>query len=229
MEGTMNISQWAEEDKPREKLMLKGRNALSDAELLAIILGSGSRQETAVTLAQRILQHFQQDLNALGKSNVAELTTFKGMGEAKAIAVMAAMELGRRKQEKPIKERIQVKSSKDAYQSLFPHLADLPHEEFWVLYLNRGNKIMHKEQISRGGMSGTIADAKVIFKKALECHAAAIILAHNHPSGNLKPSDADLQLTKNIQQAGKVMEINVLDHLILSEQGYYSFADEGKM
>ena len=225
----MNISQWAEEDKPREKLMLKGRNALSDAELLAIILGSGSRQETAVTLAQRILQHFQQDLNALGKSNVAELTTFKGMGEAKAIAVMAAMELGRRKQEKPIKERIQVKSSKDAYQSLFPHLADLPHEEFWVLYLNRGNKIMHKEQISRGGMSGTIADAKVIFKKALECHAAAIILAHNHPSGNLKPSDADLQLTKNIQQAGKVMEINVLDHLILSEQGYYSFADEGKM
>jgi DNA repair protein RadC len=229
MEGTMNISQWAEEDKPREKLMLKGRNALSDAELLAIILGSGSRQETAVTLAQRILQHFQQDLNALGKSNVAELTTFKGMGEAKAIAVMAAMELGRRKQEKPVKERIQVKSSKDAYQSLFPHLADLPHEEFWVLYLNRGNKIMHKEQISRGGMSGTIADAKVIFKKALECNAAAIILAHNHPSGNLKPSDADLQLTKNIQQAGKVMEINVLDHLILSEQGYYSFADEGKM
>ena len=225
----MNISQWAEEDKPREKLMLKGRNALSDAELLAIILGSGSRQETAVTLAQRILQHFQQDLNALGKSNVAELTTFKGMGEAKAIAVMAAMELGRRKQEKPVKERIQVKSSKDAYQSLFPHLADLPHEEFWVLYLNRGNKIMHKEQISRGGMSGTIADAKVIFKKALECNAAAIILAHNHPSGNLKPSDADLQLTKNIQQAGKVMEINVLDHLILSEQGYYSFADEGKM
>jgi DNA repair protein RadC len=229
MEGFMNLSQWAEEDKPREKLLLKGRQSLSDSELLAILLGSGSKHETAVALAQRILQHFNHDIHALSKSNVAELTSFKGMGEAKALTVMAALELGRRRQEKPLKQRTQIKSSKDAYLCLQANLADLPHEEFWVLFLNRGNKVMHKEQISRGGMSGTIADAKVIYKKALECHAAAIILAHNHPSGNLVPSDADLQLTRNIQQAGRVMEINVLDHLILSEQGYYSFADEGKM
>ncbi len=225
----LTIKAWAEEDRPREKLILKGKKSLSDAELLAILLGSGSREETAVGLSQRILKSADNNLNELGKCTVKELTRFKGIGEAKAITIVAALELGRRRQLSDIKERIQVRSSQDAYKAIAPILVDLPHEEFWILLLNRSNRIMCRERISIGGVSGTVVDAKLIYKKALENLASAIILCHNHPSGNLKPSQADIDITRKLKQAGKTLDIDVLDHLIIAEGGFYSFADEGLM
>lgn len=228
-ESVLTIKAWAEEDRPREKLLLKGRQHLSDAELLAIVLGSGSRNETAVALAQRMLNDVKNNLNELGKRSVNDLQKFKGVGEAKAISVVAALELGRRRQLSEVIEKPQVTNSHDAYIGLSAALSDLQHEVFYILLLNRANRITGTVQISSGGVSGTIVDAKVLFRKALEGNAVSIILGHNHPSGNLKPSQADIDLTKKLIRAGQTLDIGVLDHLIIGDKGYYSFADEGMM
>lgn len=223
----LSIKAWAEEDRPREKLLNKGAQNLSDAELLAILLRSGSREETVVSLAQRVLKGCENNLHELGKQSLPMLTQFKGMGETKALTIMAAMELGRRRQLSDIKERPQVRSSKDAYQAIAPILADLPHEEFWILLLNRSNRIISRDRVSMGGVSGTVVDARLVFKKALEVLASSVILCHNHPSGNLSPSQADLNLTRKLKKAGEVMDAAVIDHLIIADGGFYSFADEG--
>lgn len=227
--GKLSIKSWAEEDRPREKLLQKGKRALSDAELIAILIGSGSANETAVELSKRILAGADNNLNQLGKMGVPELTRYKGIGEAKAISIVAALELGARRQVSEAVVRSTITSSTDAFNILSPIIADLPHEEFWVLYLNRANKVVLKESVSQGGVSGTVADVRIIMKKALELLASGIILAHNHPSGNTKPSQADNNLTKRIRQAGELLEIQVLDHLIVTDNGYYSYADEGMM
>ncbi len=226
-ENRLGIKFWAEEDRPREKLMGKGRHVLTEAELIAILIGSGSRDETAVELSKRILASVGNNLNDLGKLNINELIKFKGIGEAKAISVMAAMELGRRRKESEIVKRYKITVSKDVYDIMHPILVDLPHEEFWLLILNRANLVIKKELISRGGVSGTVVDTKIIFKVAVENYACSIIICHNHPSGNLKPSEADVRITKNIKEAGKLMDIPLLDHLIITENEFYSFADEG--
>lgn len=228
-ENKLGIKAWAEEDRPREKLMEKGRHVLTEAELIAILIGSGSKDETAVELSKRILASVGNNLNDLGKLGVGELVKFKGIGEAKAISVMAAMELGRRRKETEVVKRDKISISKDVYDIMKPILLDLPHEEFWLLILNRANLVIKKELISRGGVSGTVVDTKIIFKVAVENYACSIIICHNHPSGNLKPSEADIRITKNIKDAGKLMEIPLLDHLIITENGFYSFTDEGMM
>jgi DNA repair protein RadC len=207
--------------------MLHGRRQLSDAELVAILIGSGNRTETAVDLSKRMLTTYQNDLDAFGKAGVKELSKFKGIGEAKAITIVAALELGRRRKETARQEVLKVGSSRDAFQCLQSDFADLNHEEFWMLLLNRANHVRSKHLISKGGQSGTVADPKIIFKTALEHQAAYIILAHNHPSGNLKPSNEDLKLTKKLVEAGKLLDLLVVDHLILSDHAYYSFCDEG--
>lgn len=222
-----SITAWAEEDRPREKLLLKGRQSLSDAELIAILLGSGTVGESAVGLAQRILASVDHNLHELGKCPLKAFQSFKGVGEAKAITIAAALELGRRRQLSDLRERPQVSSSRDAYNAIASLLADLPHEEFWLLLLNKANEIFTRKQLSRGGTSGTVADVKMVFKYAIDEGASAIIAVHNHPSGSLKPSDADLALTKKMLEAGKILDMPLLDHLIVSERGYYSFADAG--
>lgn len=227
--NTLPLKSWAEEDRPREKLLLKGKQNLSDAELVAILIGSGNRSETAVGLSKRLLSSFDNNLHELGKSTIVDLMKFKGIGQAKAIGIAAAMELGRRRQLSSPKERPQIGCSRDAFELLAPIIQDLGHEEFWILLLNRSNRVIAREQISRGGVAGTVVDAKMIFKKALEVLASSIILCHNHPSGNLKPSQADLAITKKLKKAGESLEISVLDHLIISELGYFSFADEALM
>jgi len=224
---TLNLKAWAEEDRPREKLMGKGRQVLSEAELIAILIGSGSRNETAVELSKRILSAVENNLNELGKLGVNELTKFKGIGEAKAVSIVAALELGRRRKETETVKREKITTSKDAYEAMKPKMVDLPHEEFWLVLLNRANGIIKKELISRGGVAGTVVDTKIIFKCAVEHYASSIIICHNHPSGNLKPSEADIKITKGIKEAGKIMEIPLIDHLIITDAGYYSFADEG--
>lgn len=228
-ETKISIKAWAEEDRPREKLNAQGRRALSDAELIAILIGSGNRDESAVELSKRILHHYGNDLNKLGKISVAELSKFKGIGEAKAISIIAALELGRRRGDTEAKTPDKVVSSKSVWDILRRHLVDLNHEEFWILLLSRNNKVLAKELISKGGLSGTVADPKIIFGIALQHQASAIILAHNHPSGNLKPSHEDISLTQKLSQAGKILDIKVLDHLIFTDDGFYSFADEGVM
>jgi DNA repair protein RadC len=225
----LSIKAWAEADRPREKMLNRGRQQLSDAELIAILLGSGNRDETAVGLAQRLLSHFEQNLNSLGKSTLTELMQFKGIGEAKAISVIAALELGRRRQLSSLKEKPQIRSSRDAFTLLAPLLADLPQEQFWILLLNRANRVIGRQLISSGGVSGTVVDAKLVFKKALEATASSIILCHNHPSGNARPSQADIDITRKLKTAGSTLDITVLDHLIVCDQQYYSFADEGKL
>lgn len=226
-ENKLGIKSWAEEDRPREKLMEKGRHVLTEAELIAILIGSGSKDETAVELSKRILASVGNNLNDLGKLGISELIKFKGIGEAKAISIMAALELGRRRKETELVKRDKISISKDVFDIMKPILLDLPHEEFWLLILNRANLVIKKELISRGGVSGTVVDTKIIFKAAVENYACSIIICHNHPSGNLKPSEADIRITKNIKDAGKLMEIPLLDHLIITENGFYSFADEG--
>jgi DNA repair protein RadC len=228
-EKSLTIKTWAEEDRPREKLLSKGRHVLTDAELIAILIGSGTRKETAVELAKRILAQFENNLNAIAKLSVPDLMKFKGIGEAKAISIVAALELGRRRKETETLKRENITSSKDTFDIFRPQFLDLPHEEFHVLLLNRSNTIIRKEFVSRGGVSGTVVDPKIIFKIAVEYLASSIILCHNHPSGNLKPSDADISLTKKIKEAGTFLEIPILDHLIISDMGYFSFADEGMM
>lgn len=223
----LNIKSWAEEDRPREKLLNKGAQALSDTELLAILLRSGSREETAVGLAQRVLHAADNNLNELGRQPLSSLTRFKGLGETKALTIIAALELGRRRQLTDVKDRPMVRSSRDAYNAISTVIADLPHEEFWILMLNRANRIISRERVSMGGVTGTVVDARIVFKRALDMLACSIVLCHNHPSGNLSPSQADIDLTKKMKAAGKVLDILVVDHLIISDEGYYSFADEG--
>lgn len=222
----LNIKQWAEEDRPREKLLLKGKNALSDAELIAILINSGNKTETAVELAKRILASVNNDLNQLAKLNITDLMQFNGIGEAKAISISAALELGRRRKDSIEEKKITINASKIAYEAISGVLSDLPHEEFWVLYLNRKNEVIRKENISKGGIVGTVADGKIIFKHAVNHLASAIILCHNHPSGNLKPSDADIKLTKKLKEIGQLMDTPVIDHIIVGNNNYFSFADE---
>jgi DNA repair protein RadC len=229
LEGKISIKAWAEEDRPREKLVGQGRRNLTDAELIAILIGSGSRDESAVELSKRILHHYKNDLNAVGKASVTDLCKFKGIGEAKAISIVAALELGRRRDDEEAKMVEQIGGSQDAYKILYPLLADLNHEEFWVILMNKGNKVLGTYLISKGGMATTVADPKVIFQIALEHHAASLILSHNHPSGQLKPSPEDIQITKKIVAGGKLLDITIFDHLIITDHAYYSFADEGIM
>lgn len=223
------ILSWAEEDRPREKLLLKGKGALSDAELIAILIGSGTRELSAVDLSKIILQKASNNLNELAKISLKDLMKIKGIGEAKAISIAAALELGRRRKDSEVVRRPKITSSKDAYEQIRSYLMDLPHEEFWILLLTRSNEVIRPVQISQGGISGTVADPKIIFKSALEHLASSMILVHNHPSGNLKPSEADKELTRRLVTSGKLLDIPVLDHLIVSELGYLSFADEGML
>jgi len=227
--NTISIKTWAEEDRPREKLLIKGKQNVSNAELIAILLGSGNRNESAVTLAQKILKQYSNNLHTLGRQTVSDLKQFKGIGEAKAITLIAALELGRRRQLSEIQDQPQITSSRDAYQHIAPHICDLNFEEFWIILLNRANRVILKRKISSGGVSGTVVDPKIIFQIALEKLASSIMLFHNHPSGNLKPSSSDLELTRKIKSAGKLLDISVLDHLIIADSGYFSFADEGLM
>ena len=221
------ITNWSEDDKPREKLMLKGKSVLSDAELIAILIGSGSRNESAVGLSKRILASVDTNLNALGKLSISQLIAFKGIGEAKAISIIAALELGRRRRSEEAVELKKVTSSKVIFEIMQPIIGELPHEEFWIIYLNNSNKVISKSQLSKGGITGTLVDVRIVFKTALEMGATALILCHNHPSGTLIPSDADKQITKKLKLAGDSLEIKVLDHLIVTETSYFSFADEG--
>ncbi|TGD57071.1 RadC family protein [Flavobacterium humi] len=228
MEQTpFSIKHWAEDDKPREKLILKGKQSLSDVELIAILIGSGSRSESAVALSKRILFSVNNNLNALGKLSVNQLMAFKGIGQAKAITIVAASELGRRKRAEAATQLRQVTSGKAVFDIMQPIIGELPHEEFWVLYLNNSNKILYKSQISKGGISGTLVDVRIVFKTALEHNATSIILAHNHPSGKLQASSADKQVTQKLKQAGQQLDIPVLDHVIVTENHYLSFADDG--
>lgn len=222
-----SIKNWAEDDRPREKMQNKGRHALSNAELLAILINTGTKKESALSLAQKLLNQANNSLNLLSKFNLTELTKIKGVGPAKAITIAAALELGRRRKDEEAPVNTPIRSSKDAFANFEGVLTDKPHEEFWVLFLNRSNKVIGKERISEGGVTGTIADPKLIFKHAVEKLACSIVLCHNHPSGNLTPSQTDIDLTKKLVTVGKLMEIYVFDHLIVADNRYYSFADEG--
>lgn len=223
---SLPIKSWAEDDRPREKLLLKGKEALSDAELIAILLGSGSRNESAVDLSKRVLNSIENNLNALGKLTVVDLQKFKGIGEAKAISIITALELGRRRRLEEALEVSEIKSSKNVFEIMQPLIGELQHEEFWIIYLNNSNKVLQKEQLSKGGLAGTLVDVRLVFKKGLDLFATAIILCHNHPSGKLQPSIADKSITAKLKLAGETLDIKVLDHLIITENTYFSFADE---
>lgn len=223
----LSIKEWAVEDRPREKMLAKGIRSLSEAELIAILIGSGNLEESAVEVSRRIMASVNNNLNELGKKNINDLQKFKGIGPAKAITIAAAMELGRRRKESDPDEKPRVVTSSDVAAIFKPLLSDLPHEEFWVLLLNRNNLLIDKMLVSQGGLSGTIIDVRIILKMALEKLACSIILCHNHPSGNLNPSEADKEITTKIKEAGKHMDIPVLDHLIIANDDYFSFADEG--
>jgi DNA repair protein RadC len=228
-DGPRGIRSWAEDDRPREKMLLKGRMALSDAELIAILLGSGSRNETAVDLAKRVLASTGNDLTSLGRLDLKDLMKFKGIGEAKAISVAAALELGRRRKEAAPPKRIQLRSSAEAYEHILPYMADLKHEEFWVILLDRAHHPMGTQQVSKGGVTSTVVDAKLVFRPAIEMLASGVILCHNHPSGNLNPSNDDIELTRKLVQAGDALDIRVVDHLIVADSDYYSFQDHKKI
>lgn len=225
-EKSLNIKQWAEEDRPREKLILKGRHALSDAELLAIIIGSGTPNESAVELSKKILSLANNNLFLLGNLTLEDLKKVKGIGEAKAISIAAALEIGRRRKESEPPKKVKIDSSKSAYEYIYQDLSDLPHEEFYVVYLKRSNEVIEKMSLSKGGLAGTVVDVRIILKRAIELQASALVLFHNHPSGNLKPSGADLDITNKIIEAGKFMDISVLDHLIIGHNKYLSLRDE---
>ena len=222
-----SIKSWAEDDRPREKLLLKGRDSLSNSELLAILLRSGSRDESALSLAKRILESCNNNLFELSKIGVDHFKKFKGVGQVKAITILAALEIGKRRQQSEALHRPTIQASRDAYDMIKCNLEELQHEESWVLFLNRRNAVLAIEKMSAGGISGTIMDMRMIYKRAIEHQASGIILVHNHPSGNLKPSTADMDITSKAKTAGSALDIQVLDHLIISEHGYYSFADEG--
>jgi len=220
------ITTWKEDDRPREKLLNKGKNALSDAELVAILIGSGSRQESAVNLAKRILIDSENSLGKLAKKSIAQLKQFKGVGKAKAISIIAALELGRRRRYQEANKEAKISSSVTVFELIQPKIGELMHEEFWVIYLNNSNTVLQTVQLSKGGITGTVVDIRLALRKAIELGAVAIVLAHNHPSGTLKPSQPDIDLTKKIKAAGESLDIKVLDHLIITENAYFSFADE---
>lgn len=224
---SFSIKSWSLDDRPREKLRLKGRMALSDAELLAIIIGSGSDKDSAVSLSKKILATTNYNLNALGRLPLSKLMSFHGVGEAKAVGIIAALELGRRRAAAALPERYRIVNSNSAFRYLQPFMGELPHEEFWVLYLNNSNRIIRHQQLSKGGITGTLVDVRLALKYALEVSATAIILAHNHPSGTLVPSEADKRLTAKFSNAAGSLDIKLLDHLIVTEKEYFSFADEG--
>ena len=222
----MSIKFLAEDDRPREKFLLKGKNSLSDAELLAIIMGSGNREESAVELGRRILNSIENNWNNLSLLTIQDIMKFKGVGEAKAIAIATALEIGRRRAAQEVPEKIQITNSRETYKILLPYLSDLQTEEFWAVYLNQNNRILGKGKLSSGGINQSVVDVRILFKTALEHFATGIIISHNHPSGNLKPSSEDLKITKQIAEAGKILNIQLLDHLIIAQNSYLSFADE---
>jgi DNA repair protein RadC len=221
------ITSWAEEDRPREKLMLKGRSALTDAELLGILIGSGTKSINAVDLSKIVLTKVNNNLNELARLSVHDLEKIKGIGKAKAIRIVSALELGRRRSDQIPENKPRITCSEDAWKVVRPMLIDIEHEEFWIIVLNRANDVIKIEKVSSGGLSGTVADPKVIFKQALDSRGSSIILVHNHPSGNLKPSEADISLTRKLKESGLLLEIPVIDHLIFTDHKYFSFADEG--
>jgi DNA repair protein RadC len=225
-EGVKSIKEWAVEDRPREKLLAHGIQSLSHSELIAILIGSGTRNQSAVELARRILSNANNDLDQLGRFTVSDFMKIKGIGKAKAIAIVSALELGRRRKLSESSDRLKIASSGDVFEVLYQHLVDLAHEEFWILLLNRSNKIIEKRKISQGGIAGTVTDIRMILKFAIEALASSIILCHNHPSGNLQPSEADIQITRKLKEASSIMDIGLLDHVIIAGKRYYSFADE---
>ncbi|MCK8480050.1 RadC family protein [Psychroserpens algicola] len=224
--ATFSIKHWSQDDQPREKLRDKGKSTLSDAELLAILIGSGNKEESAVALSKRILASVNHNLNELGKLSLKQLIQFKGIGEAKAISITAAMELGRRRRGEAAIDKQKISSSVSVFELMQPLIGELPHEEFWIIYLNNSNKVIQKQQLSKGGITGTLVDVRLVFKNALELGAVGLILVHNHPSGTLKPSEADKNLTQKLKGAAQSLDIKVLDHLIVTEKAYFSFADE---
>ncbi|WP_209330504.1 RadC family protein [Lunatimonas salinarum] len=225
--SSIPISHLAEEDRPREKLLLKGKSSLTDAELIAILIGSGTKSMSAVDLSKNILRSVENDLSTLAKLSVKDLQRFKGIGEAKAIAIVSAMELGRRRKSHDPQKKVKVQSSADIYQLMKPELMDETVEYFYAVLLNRQNMVIKKQLVSKGGSSATVADPKVIFKHAMDHFANALILVHNHPSGQLKPSEQDVRLTRRLVDAGKSLELPVIDHVIFTDVGYFSFSDEG--
>ncbi len=224
---SLSIKNWSDDDKPREKLVQKGKSVLSDAELIAILIGSGSKNESAVELSKRILASANNNLNELGKVSINQLMQFKGIGEAKAVTIAAALEIGRRRRGEEEQKITKITSSISVFELLQPILGDLEHEEFWIIYLNNSNKVLHRAQLSKGGITGTLVDVRLVMKQALELGAVAMILAHNHPSGTLKPSNADKQITQKLKEGAIVLDLKVLDHLIITQKEYFSFADEG--
>jgi len=223
------IKQWSEDDRPREKMILKGKVALSNAELLAVLINSGNRKDSALDIAKQILDTVNQNLTELSRLSVNELTRISGIGTAKAVTITAALELGNRKRTQDAMIREKISSSRDVFELFHPELSEANYEAFWIVLLNRANRIIRKLSISEGGISGTVADPKKIFKMGLEFNASSVILCHNHPSGNIQPSEADIRLTKKMKEAGILLDLPVLDHLIIGGSAYYSFADEGMM
>jgi len=224
--SSFSIKHWSQDDQPREKLLNKGKAALSDTELVAILIGSGNKNESAVDLCKRILASVDNNLSELGKLSTKQLMAFKGIGEAKAVTIAAALELGRRRRGEEALEKKKITSSVSVFELMQPIIGELPHEEFWIIYMNNSNKVIQKNQLSKGGITGTLVDVRLVLKNAIEVGATGIILAHNHPSGTLKPSIADKQLTQKLKTAGESLDIKVLDHLIITEKAYFSFADE---
>ena len=229
MTERLTITQWAEEDRPREKMMLHGVSALSNAELLAILIGSGNTEESAVELMRKVLADYRNNLNELGKASIDELCRYKGIGPAKAITILAASELGKRRKEEKVEERVTILSSKDVYECFYPLMCDLPTEECWVLLLNQASKIIDKVKIGVGGLNATAVDVRCVLREALLKRASAIALCHNHPSGSIRPSREDDRLTQQVNQASQCMNIRLVDHVILTDGAFYSYADEGRI
>ena len=229
MTERLTITQWAEEDRPREKMMLHGVSALSNAELLAILIGSGNTEESAVELMRKVLADYSNNLNELGKASIDELCRYKGIGPAKAISILAASELGKRRKEEKVEERVTILSSKDVYECFYPLMCDLPTEECWVLLLNQASKVIEKVKIGAGGLNATALDVRCILREALLKRASAIALCHNHPSGSIRPSREDDRLTQQVNQASQCMNIRLVDHVILTDGAFYSYADEGRI
>ena len=225
--ASFTIKDWSEDDRPREKLLNKGRDFLTDAELIAILIGSGTKNESAVDLSKRILSAVENNLNELGRRSVTQLTQFKGIGEAKAVTIAAALELGRRRRLESAVEKEKITDSKSVFELMQPIIGELPHEEFWIIYMNNSNKVIQTFQLSKGGITGTLVDVRLALKSALEFGATAIILVHNHPSGSLQPSEADKQITKKLKTASENLDIKILDHIIVTDKAYFSFADKG--
>ena len=229
MKEKLKINEWAEEDRPREKVMLQGVSALSNAELLAILIGSGNQDETAVELMRKVLDGYHNNLSELGKATVEELCRYKGIGPAKAVTILAASELGKRRKEEAPRERDQIRNSEHIYHYFYPLMCDLPIEECWVMLLNQAARVIQAVKISAGGLASTQVDIRCILREALLKRATSLILCHNHPSGNIHPSGDDDRLTQSLFQAAKVMNIRMLDHVIVTDGAYYSYADEGRI